>query len=605
MADADGDVRTTDLRLLASGQETPFLESLDVLRLDASRRLTPERRAELGQFLTPLPVARLMASMFGELGGSVRLLDAGAGTGSLLAAFLEESCRRTPRPARLAITAYELDEELAGYLRSALGSCETRAASLGVEFTSDLRHEDFIRAGIEAVQGGLFEGRGRPEFDCAILNPPYRKLATASEEHGLLESVGVEATNLYTAFLALVVRMLRPGGELVAITPRSFCNGPYFRQFRREFLRSMSLRKVHVFESRSRAFRDDEVLQENIIFHAVKGAPPPRTVTVSSSEGPEDEALATRDVPYAQVVRPGDKDAFIRLVTDDLQEGVADRIGALQSSLTDLGISVSTGRVVDFRAKEHLRPGPGRGAAPLVYPCHLTQGAVRWPSEAGRKPNALHVTFATEGLLVPSEVYVLVKRFTAKEERKRVVAAVFEPGAVEGDRVGFENHLNYFHRQGRGLPLPVARGLAAFLNSTLVDAYFRQFNGHTQVNATDLRSLRYPALTWHIPDPGCHQVRYYGAYANRSRALYRAAGEGTSPKPGAGTATEPKSKSRASWARLIGRVFECDPLTCPRCGARMRIVAFLTEHRVIDEILRHLEAHPSEDLFHARDPPAA
>ena len=36
------------------------------------------------------------------------------------------------------------------------------------------------------------------------------------------------------------------------------------------------------------------------------------------------------------------------------------------------------------------------------------------------------------------------------------------------------------------------RSLAAFLNSTLVDAYFRQFNGHTQVNATDLRSLNYP-----------------------------------------------------------------------------------------------------------------
>jgi adenine-specific DNA-methyltransferase len=63
------------------------------------------------------------------------------------------------------------------------------------------------------------------------------------------------------------------------------------------------------------------------------------------------------------------------------------------------------------------------------------------------------------------------------------------------DLVGFENHLNYFHRNGRGLDYDLARGLAAFLNSTLVDEYFRQFNGHTQVNATDLRSLRYPTQT--------------------------------------------------------------------------------------------------------------
>jgi adenine-specific DNA-methyltransferase len=41
----------------------------------------------------------------------------------------------------------------------------------------------------------------------------------------------------------------------------------------------------------------------------------------------------------------------------------------------------------------------------------------------------------------------------------------------------------------------LAKGLAAYLNSTLVDAYFRQFNGHTQVNATDLRNIRYPTRT--------------------------------------------------------------------------------------------------------------
>ena len=40
--------------------------------------------------------------------------------------------------------------------------------------------------------------------------------------------------------------------------------------------------------------------------------------------------------------------------------------------------------------------------------------------------------------------------------------------------------------------MDMANGFAAFLNSTLVDVYFRQFNGHTQVNATDLRNLRYP-----------------------------------------------------------------------------------------------------------------
>ena len=58
-----------------------------------------------------------------------------------------------------------------------------------------------------------------------------------------------------------------------------------------------------------------------------------------------------------------------------------------------------------------------------------------------------------------------------------------------GKRAGFENHLNYFHENGEGLPLDLAKGLAAFLNSDAVDQYFRIFSGHTQVNATDLRNL--------------------------------------------------------------------------------------------------------------------
>lgn len=58
--------------------------------------------------------------------------------------------------------------------------------------------------------------------------------------------------------------------------------------------------------------------------------------------------------------------------------------------------------------------------------------------------------------------------------------------------VGFENHLNYFHDNGHGLGSYLAKGLVVYLKSTLVDSFFRQFNGHTQVNATDLRKLQYP-----------------------------------------------------------------------------------------------------------------
>jgi len=197
-----------------------------------------------------------------------------------------------------------------------------------------------------------------------------------------------------------------------------------------------------------------------------------------------DAALA-RAVPFAEIVRPNDRHAFIRLPVDG--DGLAARVQSLSCTLGDLGIKVSTGRVVDFRATEHLRKMPGDDTVPLIYPTHFDNGAIRWPVPESKKHNAIADNPDTASLMVPGGVYVLTKRFSAKEEKRRLVAAIYD-----GGRVGFENHLNYFHENGKGLPMDLARGLSAFLNSEAADQYFRIFSGHTQVNATDLRSLHFP-----------------------------------------------------------------------------------------------------------------
>ncbi len=93
-----------------------LVDSVDFFRLDANRKLEPERRSDLGQFMTPPATARLMASMFQADRDEISLLDAGAGVGSLTAAFVGEVCARNERPKRIAVTAYEIDPVLAEYL---------------------------------------------------------------------------------------------------------------------------------------------------------------------------------------------------------------------------------------------------------------------------------------------------------------------------------------------------------------------------------------------------------------------------------------------------------------------------------------------------------
>jgi adenine-specific DNA-methyltransferase len=445
----------------------------------------------MGQFLTPPATARFMASFFTPQAGAVRLLDAGAGVGSLTAAFVESACHWDTPPASIAVVAYEIDAMLAEYLRAGMALCQTACEQIGVRFTADVREEDFIEAGADQLDGGLF-GAPLDCFNYTILNPPYRKINTDSDTRRYLRRIGIETSNLYTGFLAVAMGLLEPQGQMVAITPRSFCNGLYFRPFRERLLQTMSLRRIHVFDERNQAFREDSVLQENIVFQAVKEPHGRAPALITSSAGPDDEFVTERAVAPDELVRPHDREAFIHVVADDLGQHVATRMAALRASLRDLGIEVSTGRVVDFRATEFLRAEPGPDTVPLIYPTHLRAGTVVWPKPVGKKPNALLLTQRSRELVVPPGTYVLVKRFSAKEERRRVVAAVYDARLVSPEPVGFENHLNYYHQSGEGLPAIFARGLAAFLNSTLVDLYFRQFNGHTQVNATDLRSLRYP-----------------------------------------------------------------------------------------------------------------
>lgn len=471
-----------------------LLERIEFFRLDAVRKLDAGRRSELGQFLTPSTISRLMGSMFSARPRVLNILDPGAGVGSLAAALVDAACRWKKRPEAINVVAYEVEPAFAEYLSNALEGCGALARHAGIQFTSDVRQEDFIEASVAALHTtDLFTDRRHMRFNAAILNPPYRKINTDSPERRLLNSIDIQTSNLYTAFLSLAVRLLEPGGELVAITPRSFCNGVYFRPFRQEFLSSMALRRVHIFESRKTAFLDDDVLQENVIVHAAKEAPRSR-VLVTCTASPDDEDVMIREVEHDQVVRPDDPDAFIHVVPDELDHEIGEHVRELGASLDDLDLTVSTGRVVDFRARQLLRAQPGADTVPLIYAAHFADGSVSWPNPRTRKPNAIALKPGADELLVPAGFYVLVKRFSAKEERRRIVAAVYDPRRVPGSRVGFENHLNYYHRNGAGLPAKLAWGLSAFLNSTLVDAYFRQFNGHTQVNAADLRSLRYPSM---------------------------------------------------------------------------------------------------------------
>jgi adenine-specific DNA-methyltransferase len=300
----------------------------DVIRMSVNGALDPGRKSALGQFMTPSPIARFMATLFDDPVRPSALLDPGAGIGSL-------SVAAVPRIWPVAsVDAWEIDPLMRRHLEQSL-------RLLGVEHR--IHADDFIMSAVQQI--ALANGR---RYTHAILNPPYKKLNSDSDHRALLRKVGIETVNLYAAFVALSVLLMEDLGQVVAILPRSFCNGPYYKPFRQLILDKCSLDRIHVFESRARVFKDDDVLQENVIIKLVK-AKRQGCVVVSSSHDQMLTDYREGAFPFAEIVEPTDPESFIHVPT----EAPEARNGSypFHHSLDQIGVEVCTGPVVDFRLR--------------------------------------------------------------------------------------------------------------------------------------------------------------------------------------------------------------------------------------------------------------
>ena len=278
-------------------------------------------------------------------------------------------------------------------------------------------------------------------------------------------------------------------GEIVAIIPRSFCNGTYFQPFREWLLKHVAIRHIHVFETRNKAFAADAVLQENVIVSLERSGRQDEVI-ISNSHDATFGDYAEKRIPFSRIVNTLDRQKFIHIPTSEVN--VSEPLFCAE--LRDLDLQVSTGPVVDFRLRKHwvMNSDKRIKTVPLIYAHHFSGGSFKWPRKHNKKPNDLLLNDDTRKWLMPRGWYTVTKRFSAKEEKRRIVAYALDPKRLRNRLYGFENHLNVFHAAKNGLSPDMAYGLATFLNSTIVDEHFRSFSGHTQVNATDLRALRYP-----------------------------------------------------------------------------------------------------------------
>ena len=434
------------------------------------------KRKAYGQFFTSRASAKFMADMFDiDLSlPEIHLLDAGCGTGILTAAWIDMARTRGYK-GKIHVTCYETDPKVIPVLTENL---EYIKANSYVEYI--IKSENYITT--QQFESNDLFAPEPAQYDYIIGNPPYKKIAKDAPEAQLMPSVCYGAPNLYSLFCCMGIRNLRQGQELVYIIPRSWTSGAYFDYFRRFLLSNCVLTNIHLFASRDKVFDGEAVLQETMIIKLKKTQNIPECIHMTTSSTSEFNDVQAFDAPYSTIVG---RNRYVYLVTSREQADVLTKVNKMPTTLPQINMPMKTGLIVDFRTREELRDEMGEGCYPLLYSQHIQEGRVVWPQ--GKEGECIQTTQRSH--LQRNGNYLLVKRFTAKEEKRRLQCGIYlQQRYSEYEYISTQNKVNFIYCES-----PCATyGLYVLLNSTLYDEYYRILNGSTQVNSTEINAMPIP-----------------------------------------------------------------------------------------------------------------
>ncbi|KAB2892905.1 MAG: N-6 DNA methylase [Bacteroidetes bacterium] len=458
-------------------------------------RSTGYRKAA-GQFLTPPTLAHFAAEQLGTIQNGSRVLDPAIGSGTLTCAVIERLIQ-AGQPLEIWLEGYEIDPELCRIAEEMLQQATDVAARHGIRVHFQVQCCDFILEKMKPAAPLFDTEQTNCSYSHIIVNPPYFKINQVTDYGRAAKGQIKGHTNIYTLFMALTMKLLQPDGTACFIVPRSFCSGTYFADFRQQIISETSPTSVHVFEAREGNF--DGVLQENVVF-SFQRKPLAQRITISTSPTLTDlpEQITIREVDMQHFLGKRGKKLFFRLPTHELDEQILEALDSWSGTLYSYDLEVSTGPIVPFRLRPFLMDVVEVGkSVPLLWLHHVKAQTLLLNAVNGRqKPRAFSTAPEAQPWLTPTANYVLLRRFTAKEEARRLVAAPFLADNFPYPWVGLENHLNYIYRKNNSLTAIEAVGIAGLLNCGLLDRYFRIGNGNTQVNATELRAMPLPA--WEV-----------------------------------------------------------------------------------------------------------
>ena len=493
----------SDIELTSVSQETCDLaQSIGVAAarlnaMDASymigvlyTSLMPAKaRAALGAYYTPPALCERLLDMATEAGvdwRSVRVLDPACGGGAFLSPVAQrmadslKDCSPTDalKSIRHRLQGFELDP-FAAWM-----------SQVFVDVTlSDLCREARTRPrSVVRVCNALEQTLESKGFGLVVGNPPYGRMTLTPALREKFRRSLFGHANLYGVFTDLALRFARRGGVIAFVTPTSFLAGEYFKALRGLLGREAPPASIDFITERRGVFAD--ALQETLLAAYQRGAEPNAGQVHFISLGPDGSIEKTAAGVFSL---PDPPDQPWLMPRNRCQSALVRRVERFGHRLADYGYTVSTGPLVWNRYKARLRTRPGSGRYPLIWAESVrSDGTFEFRAEK-RHHKPYFEPKAKDHWVVTDFPCVLLQRTTAKEQRRRLIAAELPASFIAAHgAVVVENHLNMI-RPMNGAPQVTPAVLAALLNSDPVDQVFRCINGSVAVSAYELEALPLPS----------------------------------------------------------------------------------------------------------------
>ena len=479
---------------LAGERPAQYAERVGKVYAEAS--IQKDKRHK-GQFFTPLAISEFMGGLATPSGKkNIYVLDPGCGL-AILSCTLIEHLVEAGKSEHISLALYETDKKVVPLTEDVLSYLKVWCQGRAVNLDYQLNESDFVLEkcecldGADTIFGDMFDTE---RFDYIISNPPYFKVAKDDIHTRSCASIVDGQTNIYALFMAICAKMLAEGGQMIFITPRSFASGRYFQSFRDFLFQHVSIDLIHLFNTRKDTFAKDEVLQELVIMRMVPVGNSERII-VSYSQG-----ISDLDHPYqkeyaaSEIVDVSSDEKVVYLPVDGHDEAILSLFRSWDGNMEKYGIKISTGPVVAFRAYDFIVNKPSDDTVPLYWLHNVVKMLCDHPVQKKDKGQYIKVTPETKTALLPNKNYVLLRRFSSKDDSSRLVAAPYFGNMAQYEFVGIENKLNYIYRPKGHLRRDEVMGITALLDSEMFDAWFRTFNGNINVSATELRMMPLPPI---------------------------------------------------------------------------------------------------------------